>query len=234
VKCNINKFLNISLIIALISLLVLLFLYHLNIPAYYIDKNAAWEFINKNPDATISQLNSQFKNPQYDFQNGLFHILSISGGLFFLCLVIKSKICENMTVRKICFNKFLIYLLWNILYIIFAHFSVITTVIELEKYVYPATADSMGIPEFFISAFYYYAGFIYYPVINILTFIVYNTKFSNKFLVLIYQAFFILLMLDMIMKIFSQFSPHYIILYFVYISYLLLISDSIRYLHNKK
>ena len=85
-------------------------------------------------------------------------------------------------------NKKFIYPWINISYILYTICWLGHYMRNLENYVYPSNADSIGIPLFFTFLTMAYMALIYYPGVDILFFITYNTKICVR----IYSFIFIL------------------------------------------
>lgn len=52
---------------------------------------------------------------------------------------------------------------------------------DINKYVYHSDADSMGIPYIMLIGLCFVFSFVYYPIINLLFYVIYMTKFKNIF-----------------------------------------------------
>ncbi len=158
--------------------------YQFSAPDYYIDKKAAFEMINSSLSISHADIDAKYSNPLYLKQNAL-----LQSFLFVLTLMLVS-ICFRFNSWKDFFqldkfsNKKFVYLFVNLSYPIWAFFEICSYMVDLDKYVYPAHADSMGIPLFNAVFSLTFLGLMYFPLLNFFTFIIYNTKITNWFYVL--------------------------------------------------
>ena len=195
----IKKFINSPFYLMLffiISLsLVLLIINGLKLPEYYINKGIAWQFMQTLPINSQQAEAMQKLNPRYNLINSLFKIWAWLVSFSIVIVVTKIKTWSDFKNLPIIENKKFIYVWINISFILFAISALISTMNDLSKYVYPSGTDSIGIALFFMIGFMVMIAIIYYPLINLLFFIIYNTKITNKFysFVCILGIFFIIL-----------------------------------------
>lgn len=218
--------------ITLIFTIILFAGIHFNLPEFYTDRNSAYELAQINPDtvraATAGLENSAFKLYNFIFQLwGWSVILTIFTVIFKICDFGKFK---NLTFLK---NKYFIYLWVNLSYIIYALCYVPVYMADLEKYVYHRYADSMGIPFFGILFAFVFLALAYYPVMNLLIWVTYNTKIRRKF----YSFLYILGILGIILNaadIFvMKFSYMTLCINLIHFINILLCLYSIRFLREK-
>ena len=194
--------------------------YKFQVPQYYTDKQATWEMLNSSPGITLNELDAVFHNTRYNLQNGIMQSLLVSLAALIFSLIFKIKTWKNFLFDCIENNKVKVYLFFNIIFPIWTGLEVMTYMIDLDKYVYPSHADSMSIP-FFNAVFSMISlGFLYYPSINILTFIILNTKSINVLYLICYTCSIAYILFFMSAQLCSQFSwlllPQYLI-YFIFI-----------------
>ena len=167
------------------SLLFLLFLFykvHLQLPDFYIDREAAFEFVQTlDPHFNPSDISKKFGNPAYPVYNFLFKMLAIN--LSFLSFVLIFNIKKWRNFKNIALFKNVIFvILWiNISYILMCGFHLASCEADIGKHVYHSGADSMGIPYFMLMGLCFVFSFVYYPIMNLLFYIIYMTRFKNIF-----------------------------------------------------
>ena len=167
------------------SLLFLLFLFykvHLQLPDFYLDREVAFEFVQTlDPHFNPSDISKKFGNPAYPVYNFLFKMLAIN--LSFLLFVLVFNIKKWRNFKNIALFKNVIFvILWiNISYILMCGFHLASCEADIGKHVYHSGADSMGIPYFMLMGLCFVFSFVYYPIMNLLFYIIYMTRFKNIF-----------------------------------------------------
>ena len=167
------------------SLLFLLFLFykvHLQLPDFYIDREAAFEFVQTlDPHFDVNDISEKFGNPIYPVYNFIFKILAIN--LSFLLFVLVFNVKKWRNFKNIALFKNVIFvILWiNISYILMCVFHLASCEADIGKHVYHYGVDSMGIPYFMLMGLCFVFSFVYYPIMNLLFYIIYMTRFKNIF-----------------------------------------------------
>ena len=226
------------LFISLVLTIILLIVFNVaEMPDYYIDKNAAYLFVNNSSEVSTNQVFSLYGNKNYFLHNGLLHLITFSSILFIFLFLFKIKTYKELCDVKIFSNRIFLFIYLNIAYPIWMNLTQRVCEVDIEKYVYPIHADSICIAFMGIYFMLFLVGIIYYPLVNIFNFVIYNTKFVNKFIIIIYEILFVLLLLYVIANMFCQYTYEYYFLYVVEITYLFIVLNSINYLikkqHNK-
>lgn len=174
-----------KLVFLISSLLFLLFLFYkvrLQLPDFYLDREVAFEFVQTlDPHFNPSDISKKFGNPAYPIYNFLFKMLAIN--LSFLSFVLIFNIKKWSDFKNIILFKNVIFvILWiNISYILMCGFHLASCEADINKYVYHSDADSMGIPYIMLIGLCFVFSFVYYPIINLLFYVIYMTKFKNIF-----------------------------------------------------
>ncbi len=183
---NLKKFFKSPRLVFLASsLLFLLFLFykvHLQLPDFYLDREAAFEFVQTlDPHFDVNDISKKFGNPIHPVYNFLFKILAIN--LSFLLFVLIFNIKKWRNFKNIALFKNVIFvILWiNISYILMCGFHLASCEADIGKHVYHSGADSMGIPYFMLMGLCFVFSFVYYPCVNLLFYIIYMTRFKNVF-----------------------------------------------------
>ena len=176
-----------GIILFLLSL-TLFFGCNFSVPNYYTDVELADEIAQTVTPNEVSMAVKHLLNPVYPFFNTTFHIFSYSIILFIFCFIFRIDEFKKFREIKLLNNKVFLYLWINLSYLFWASFYVIAYMVDVEKYVYNAGADSLSIPFFSVIGTVAYIGLSYYLISNVLAFITYNTKIKRK----IYYLFLIL------------------------------------------
>lgn len=172
------------------------------------------------------------QNPNYYFQNGLFHLLAILIAIFGV-MGIWEVICKNK-IKLSYFSKVLIYIFINILYPILALFIQKAYETDVSKYNYSAESDSLMIAYIGMHLLLCFGALIYYPFINLLAYITFNTKCSHILWEYIYRFLIVLIILFMPCCLTSQFIWEYVFIYFILFAYVLYFYKSISYVKLKR
>ncbi len=228
---TLNRIAKITFFIFTITFLILLFYYHFQIPNYYVNKELAFEAINNG--VGIIEVNRLYRNKEYFFQNGLFHVCTFTFVALVIMYLFNNKYVKNLINIKPYISTALSYIFLNLSYVVWAHFTMNIFEIELKKFVYPANADSIMIPILGTYMLLSFLAFLYYPIVNIFNFIVFNTKISNKFLIIMYKVLFCIFVVDILINLDAQYSSNIIIIYIIKIGYLILLQQSIDKLKSK-
>ena len=231
-KFTLKNLIKFSCIFFILTFLILFLYYHFQIPDYYADREIAFQAINNGMSAI--EVNKLYRNKEYLFQNGLFHICTFTFILLIVLLVIGNKYVQKVIGLKPYIITIISYIFLNMAYPIWSKFAMNIVEIELKKYVYPANADSIMIPILGTYALLTLSAFLYYPIVNIFNFIVFNTKISSKILIVTYKIIFCILILNILFDILTVYSINFGIIYLIEICYLIVVKISIDKLKSKK
>ena len=229
------KPIKIILFVLIVSFLILLLGYHFELPNYYNEsRDVIWQYIVKHPDISDLDVLRCFGNRQYWLQNGLFHIMTISCELLIIFLILNNhKIKTFFNIHRRV-KIVLIYCFLNIAYIIWMNLCVKIVEIELNKYVYTSISDSIMIPIMGTYFLLFCVAFLYYPIVNIFNFIVFSTKISNKFLVVVYKIMFFILILCILNGMSALYNNNFICMHLISLIYLVVLYLSIKELEYKQ
>ncbi len=214
--------------------LVLLFGCHFHLPDFYTNRELANQIANSVSARGVTDAVKHLLNPQYDIYNWIFQIWGwvLTLLIFSACFrVEKFKKFKELTVLN---KKLFVYLWINISYLIWCYAYVSGYMIDLEKYVYNRGADSMGIPFFGMIGVLGFIGQIYYPIMNLLAFVTFNTKIKRIFYNFLWGIIFLfwaVIALDSFSWKFSYF--HLILDLYYFISFVFIIY-AIGFTKNKK
>ena len=221
------------LISLVVMLLILYFCFGFHNSTYFIDKKAAYLFINDSSNTITNDVFSLYGNKGYFLHNGLLHVLTFGTVLLLFSVLFNVKSYKNFVNINILSNKIFLYVYLNIIYPLWMYYTQKVIEAEIEKYVYPVHADSLGIAYLGIYVLLFFIGILYYPIVNIFNFIVYNTKYVSKFLILVYKVLFVAFMLYIILNMTCQYVFDYFFIYIIEIIYLLIILNAIHHLTLK-
>ncbi len=193
-------------IVTLILGLILLFETNFKTPDFYIDYDAANKLIDMQDEIQADKMLKQLENKNYKIFNSIFHGFSLSLIFLLISIVFKTKTINELFNINLMKNKKFIYPWINISYILYTICWLGHYMRNLENYVYPSNADSIGIPLFFTFLTMAYMALIYYPGVNILFFITYNTKICGRIYSFIFILGFFYYIQVLIYTLFTKFS----------------------------
>ena len=219
--------------LTIICLVILFFVYNFEVVPYYTDKSVAEELLNSSLNMTIQQVDSVYLNRRYFFFNGLYHISVICACCSFYALIFNIRCFNDFLNIKIIKNKIFSYSFINVFYLFWAFYMQKILEIDLAKYIYYNNADSFGVAFFCIALVLLLFGVMYYIFINILNFIVYNTKIANKFFIWLYRIILLCFLLYMMSVYTIQFSWYFVIIYLLELLFIIYLLNSIVFLKNK-
>lgn len=214
--------------------LIIIFWTHFSLPNYYIDKNAAWEAANSVAVSEAASATAVYENAKYKIFNPIFQLWGLLGVFTLFALIFKIKEFKTLFNIKFFEHKSIIYLFANLNYIIYAACLMPVYMQDLDKFVYNMSADSMGIPFFGMLFSLIFFALIYYPVVNFLLFVTYNTDIKNKFYNFIYILSAIWLVVDWYGVLIMKFSYLTIILNLIYLTWFTLIIYSYKKITAKR
>ncbi|MBE7703784.1 MAG: hypothetical protein E7Z89_07030 [Cyanobacteria bacterium SIG28] len=204
-------------------------------PQFILDQEGARHFLDANRNIPYSEIISRFGNNGYYLQNIIMQIFMIFLSFFLVCCCFNIKIWNNFIDLTIFSNKKFVYFFINLSYPIWTFCQTFSDLADMEKHVYPSSADSMGIGLFGTIFLLMFMGMIYYPLVNFFTIITYNTKVSN-FLYIICDVLAILGIVFwwIAVNVDSIFSWLLLPQYMIYLISILILVSAIRFLSRKR
>lgn len=227
----------ISGIITLLLTIILCIKTGFHFPEYYTDRAFADKLAQTVARDEVYEKIKYLVNPDYRIYNLLFQIWGWFIACFTFLAIFKVKHFSDFKYLKIFNKKLFVYLWVNISYVVYSVLFIIFAMIDITKFVYHWTADSYSIPLFLLIFMFLYSAIIYYPIINILSFITYNTKIKNVLLQIFWSFGFLFLLFFMLCTTISKFTYINVILNIYYIIWITLIIYSIgfnKYKNNIK
>lgn len=212
-----------GLAVILLSL-VLLFGCHFCLPDFFTNRELAEQIAQTVAPREVAESVKYLLNPKYNIYNWIFQIWGwgVTLLIFSICFRVNEfKKFKELTVLN---RKLFVYLWINISYLIWSFAYVSGYMIDIGKYVYNGAADSMGIPLFGMIGLFTFIGTIYYPVINLLSLVTFNTKIKRifyNFLWAFVLLFWVVCALDSVSWKFTYF--HLILDLFYFISFIFII-----------
>ena len=209
--------------------LVLLYGCQFHIPDYYTNKVMADEIAQTVPPDEVSKAVEHLVNKKYFIFNTIFQLWGICISAFLFTLIFKINEFKRLKNIRILNNKLFVYLWINLIYPIWAFCYTNLYMQDITKYVYNGAADSLGIPFFTTIGMIISFGIIYYPSVNLLAFLTYNTKINRWIYNLFWGAFFALWLmftLECAGYIFTYATP---LLFLIYLIWFMLIIYAIGY-----
>lgn len=209
---------------AILLSLVLLFGCHFHSPDFFTNRELADQIAQTVAPREVSKAVKHLLNPQYNIYNLIFQIWGwvVTLLIFSACFRVNEfKKFKELTVLN---RKLFVYIWINISYLIWSFAYVSGYMIDLEKYVYNGAADSMGIPLFGMIGMLTFIGIIYYPTMNLLSLVTFNTKIRRIFYNFLWAfafLFWVILALDSFSWKFTYF--HLILDLYYFISLILII-----------
>lgn len=202
-------------------------------PDYYTNRELADKLAQAVDRDEVQQIIKHLINPNYKIDNFLYQSWGWFLTIFLFVIIFRIKNFSDFKNLRVYNNKIFVYSWINLSYIVFSVFIIISNMIDLMKYVYHWSADSFSIPLFIMLSVVVFSAIIYYPLVNILSYITYNTKIKRLFYQIIWGIGFAIISLLMIVTTCSKFTYINIILDFYYLVWLIFIVYSINYIKNK-
>lgn len=168
-------------LITILLSLVLLFSCHFHCPDFFTNRELADKIAQTVASSDVPKAVEHLLNPQYNIYNWIFQIWGWTVTLLIFSVCFRVNEFKKFKELKVLNKKLFVYLWVNISYLIWSFAYISSYMIDLEKYVYNGAADSMGIPFFTMLGMQVFIGIIYYPVMNILSFVTFNTKIRRIF-----------------------------------------------------
>ena len=191
---------------------------------FYTNRELAEQIAQSVPPIEVSESVKHLLNPKYNIYNCIFHIW----GWFVILFVFSFcfRVNEFRKFKELTFlnRKLFVYLWINLSYLVWGFAYIVGFMLNLDKHVYNSGADSLAIPFFFMLGILHFIGIIYYPVINILSFVTFNTKIKRIFYNFIWAFLFLFWLLCAIYSFSWQFTYFHLILdLFYFISFIFII-----------
>lgn len=221
-------------ILFFLSSLILLLCTHFNLPDYYTNRQLALDVANTVAVSEVSSATVGYENINYKIYNPIFQLWGIFGILLLFTLIFKINKFKKIFNIKYFEHKSIIYLFANLNYIIYAVCLMPVYMRDLDKFVYNMSADSMGIPFLGMLFSLIFFALIYYPVVNFLLYVTYNTDIKSKFYNFIYILSAIWLIVDWYGILTMKFSYLTIILNLIYLTWFTLIIYSYKKITAKR
>lgn len=227
-----NSFKFFGFILVLLTL-ILLFGCHFHFPEFYTNRELADNIAQTVLPGEVGAAVKHLLNPRYNFYNTIFQIWGYFVIVFLFSFIFKIKEFKDFKEIAIFNKKSFVYSWINLSYIFWSLFYVSGYMIDLYKYVYNGYADSMGIPLFSMISVLTFIGIIYYPIINILSFITYNTKIRRIFYKVLWGLCFLLLLIIAVDSFTWKFTYINLFLDLIYFIWFFFIVYAIRYTIRK-
>ena len=211
-------------IITILLSLVLLFGCHFHLPDFYTDRELADQIAQTVAPSEVSKAVKHLLNPKYNIYNWIFQIFGWVVTLLIFSVCFRVNEFREFKALTVLNRKLFVYLWINISYLIWSFTYVPAYMTDLEKYVYNGMADSMGIPLFGMIGMLIFIGIIYYPVMNLLAFVTFNTKIKRifyNFLWAIAFLFWIVLAFDSFSLKFTYFHLILDLYYFIWLIFII-------------
>lgn len=220
-------------LVAILLSLVLLFGCHFHFPDFYTNRELADKIAQTVTPREVSNAVEHLLNPKYNLYNWIFQIWGwvVTLLIFSVCF----KVSEFRKFKELTvLNRNLFVYLWiNISYLIWSFAFVSGFMIEFEKYVYNGAADSMGIPLFELIAVITFIGIIYYPAINLLSFVTFNTKIKRLFYNFLWVIAFLFWAILALISFSLKFTYFHLILDLYYFIWFIFIIYAMGFTKNK-
>jgi len=231
-----NLYKNPIFIFGIITLVLTVFLaieVGFHFPDYYINREFANQLANSVSKDEVNQTIKSLINPNYKIYNMLFHLWGWALTVFSYTIIFRINNFLDFKNLKFLNKKLFVYTWINVSYIIFSIFYTISFMTNIMMYVYHWSADSFSIPLFTIFFAFVFGAIIYYPLVNILFYIVYNTRINRLFYKIILVLGFVFILLLIFSNITYKFTYINLILNFYYLMWLIFIAYSIWYMKTK-
>ena len=221
-------------ILVVILSLVLLFNCHFHYPDYYTNRELADNIAQTVAPKEVNEAVKHLLNPQYKFYNTLFQIWGYIVAAFSFTLIFRIKKFKDFKAINVFNKKLFVYLWINVSYLIWGVLHSVAYITDIEKYVYNGAADSLGLPLFELVYIIALIIALYAPVLNVLSFITFNTKIKRIFYNFIWGIIFFFWAIMTIYSFNEKFSCIHIVLDFIYLTWFVFIIYAIGYNRNKR
>jgi len=220
-------------LVAILLSLVLLFGCHFHFPDFYTNRELADQIAQTVSPEEVSKAVKHLLNPKYNIYNWIFQIWGWFVTLFIFSACFRVNEFKKFTQLTVLNRKLFVYLWINISYIIWSYAYVSGYMIELEKYVYNGAADSLGIPLFTIIGMLTFMGIVYYPAMNLLSFVTFNTKIKRVFYNFLWAFAFLFVAVNAQSSFLWKFTYFHLILDLYYFITFIFIIYAMGFIKNK-
>lgn len=218
---------------AILLSLVLLVGCHFQFPDFYTNRELADQIAQTVSPKDVGQAVNHLVNPQYNIFNWIFQIWGWIVTLFIFAACFRVNEFKKFKTLNVLNKKLFTYLWINISYIIWSYAYVSGYMIDLEKHVYNGAADSMGIPFFGMLVMLTFIGIIYYPLMNLLSFVTFNTKIKRIFYNFLWVLIFLFWNIFALDSFSWKFTYFHLILDLYYLISFIFIIYAIGFTKNK-
>lgn len=218
---------------AVLFSLVLLCSCHFHFPDFYTNRELAWQIAQTVTPGEVSGAVKHLVNPRYNIYNWIFQIWGWMVVLFIFSVCFRVNKFKKFKELSVLNRKLFAYLWINISYLVWGFAYVSGYMIDLEKYVYNWAADSMGIPLFSMVVTLTFVGIIYYLVLNLLSFVTFNTKIKRLFYNFLWAMIFLFWAILAIDSFTWKFTYFHLVLDLYYFIWLIFIIYAMGYIKNK-
>lgn len=187
-----------------------------NLPEFYTNREVALDMAQRTENLDI--IEEILQNPLYERITALWQVWGIALASFLFCLIFGIFDFSGFKNRKIFNNKWFIYLWLNISWLVWGNCFVGILMGDLEKYVYNAMHDTMFIPLMSIVSIVHGWSYVYFPSINILAILTFNTRLKRRFYAVFWVAAFALFAKRVWLTWFCPFSVATVISDFILIT----------------
>ena len=178
---------------------------------YYLNKELAYSVVQGLSYENGIKASEKYINPFYWIYNTLCHIYTFLISTFIVFIFSKAiNILQNKRHFNI-FKKFALFFWINFSYYIWSLVTIELLMNDLNREVLDSCHDSLGIPLIGIGVMLIFFAYIYYPIINFLTFFSYIKKIKNRFFNLIFIVMSLILILCVLIDIYSNFTIDFIL-----------------------
>lgn len=199
-----------------------------HMPDFYTNRTDAFNIAQTVSPSAVGKATMHLESIKHKIFNTIFQFWGWFLTLLGFSLIFKIRKFKDFLDIKLFHNKIFIYTWINISYIIYCVCILPAYMLDLEKYVYNGSADSMGIPFFNELFSLLFIALIYYPAINLLFFVKYNTKIKRRFYDFIFILCGLYFIWNTVIIFLMQFSYYHLFLNIYNLIWLLLIVYSLK------
>ena len=220
-----------AFIVILLSLILLIGC-QFHCPDIYLNRELVEKLYNE--EQCYYSFNMYF-NKSYYFYNSIFQLWSFGLTALIFSLIFKIIEFKKFKALNLFNNKFFAYFWVNISYLILIilYGNVLDNTdslyVECYKCTSPLCCARLGDVIILI-----YITAVYYPIINLLTYITLNTNIKRNFYNFLWIILFISLLASLIFSFIQHYTKQNILLDFIYIVWFVYIINSLRFLKDKK
>ena len=223
----------ISGLIVLILTLILLYGCNFQLPPFYTDRELADQIAQSVTPEEVEGAVAHLLNPKYFVFNKIFKLWGLFIAFFAFTAIFKITEFKKFRNIKVLTRKSFVYPWINLAFPVWGFCYVNSYMTDIVKYVYNWAADSFAIPLFSAVSIIILTGIIYYPVINLLSFVTFNTKIKRRIYSMFWIVCFIfwfIISIDNINSIFTYYDP---VLFLLYLIWFVFVIYAVGYMKNK-